>query len=315
MNIIKFKDQIKLGDDMFNTFLKGRYAYWIHMRYAVPLEFITQKDYIAMESDINNLIDGSSNKGKDKHYWDLWKEDKLQGYVDETATEEINNVLPLIRDNKFTTDSDITLDEIKKFRTWLASTLLTFDQDAKGNQKNEFYTEEFAHVLEYYKNHMYDDTVKWLIKYGKPNQTTPYQTPSKCGCSSNNQVSDFSDITYDTCDPIYIYKNNIYNDMVLKFGNIDFWINFSELFLAEFKAYIDNIIRLNLPLKTPQYQSDFSGCNTLNESEQQLLLDVLKRLSYSLELILSKDVSIHRNQISKSFQDWAKMLYENMEWA
>ena len=57
MNIIKFKDQIRPLDDLFNTYLKGKYAYWIQMRYVVPFEYISQAEYIKYESDQTEIKD------------------------------------------------------------------------------------------------------------------------------------------------------------------------------------------------------------------------------------------------------------------
>ena len=53
MNIIKLKD-ILMPDfypvaNLFNTKLKGKYAYWVKMRYIFPLDSIDYDTYIKYE--------------------------------------------------------------------------------------------------------------------------------------------------------------------------------------------------------------------------------------------------------------------------
>ena len=50
MNIIKFKDIIVNGDDVFNKKFKGKYAYWVHMKYAMSFDDISTTDYVRYET-------------------------------------------------------------------------------------------------------------------------------------------------------------------------------------------------------------------------------------------------------------------------
>ena len=109
MNIIKLKDQIRPGDDLFNTYLKGKYAYWIQMRYIVPFDFISTGQYVDMESDITKLT-GWKERGlkcPDPYYWDL-RVSNIEAWVDSEGTEEANNLNKFLIHNKFTADSTVS---------------------------------------------------------------------------------------------------------------------------------------------------------------------------------------------------------------
>ena len=103
---------------------------------------------------------------------------------------------------------DITVDEVKKFRTWLAKTILTFDVGSKGIQRNELFTQEQTYVLQYYANNMYDDVVKKLSGFN--NQVSQQIKTSSCGCSSVDLNSLYS---IESCDMLGTYRKNLYNEM------------------------------------------------------------------------------------------------------
>lgn len=56
MNLIKFKEDVVLGQDWYNNNLRGRYSYWIRCRYVVPLDSINANMYVSFETTINNLL-------------------------------------------------------------------------------------------------------------------------------------------------------------------------------------------------------------------------------------------------------------------
>ena len=328
MNIIKFKDSIRPSDELFNTYLKGKYAYWVHMRYVVPFEVITPEEYVFCEHD-NTYLKKFAGK-----YRDIFKDKALSAWVDEIETESINDVQKYIRANKHTTDPTLTIDEVKKFRTWLAKELLLMDQTVSGKQKNELYSEEFTHVLEYYAQGMYDDTIKWLNKYNQSNiilnnnkstcgcvpvlndislngVSITSKTNPNCGCSSS--ANDVNLLSGGLCDPILVYKQAIKSKMVEYFGDMNFWLQFSTGFLSEFKAYIDNIIRLNLPFGSTHY-TNFDDCLCAKSSSQLAAMEILGRLARALELMISGETIGNRNYISDAFIDWSRDLYEIMYW-
>lgn len=315
MNIIKFKDHIRLNDPLFNTYLKGKYAYWIQMRYVVPFDFITRDQYVAFENDIEGLI-GWRKRGCAKpevNYWDIYSSN-LEAYVDVDETESANNIIPFSRHNSFTTDDDLTLDEVKKFRTWLANACLDFDRNDNGKQKYQFYTEEFTDILEYYAKGMHDKTTKMLaripVEFGVDVLNIKGSSCTVCGDGQN-----LYNMKSGLCDPLSTYRKFVYSEMVKKFGDTDFWADFPDIFLLEFKQYIDNIIRLDLPLATSEYTSVFKDCACQSNPEQIFATETLKRLSTSLGYMIDGEVQGNKNFISKAFMDWATSLYENMEWA
>ena len=44
------------------------------------------------------------------------------------------------------------------------------------------------------------------------------------------------------------------------------------------------------------------------------MLKILQQLSNSLNYIINNDILGHKNYISTAFNNWAKYLYESMEW-
>ena len=312
MNIIKFKDKIidnpeviaeSEKRDFFNNHLKGKYAYWIHMRYAVPFESLTDYDYVNIEEDINELFNS------DIEYLDTYNyELVMKDYVDIEETNSINNSLTYIHKNKFTTDSDITLEELKVFRTWLAEELLVFYDGSIFNDKE-------LQVLQYYAKLMYDDVVKNLSPdyFGGPTVNIETEVVG-CGCCGDSNLSTLYNTSINTCDPLNIYRTNIYNEMVKMFSNIDFWNQFSKEFLTEFKIYIDNIIKTGLPLTKSTFTSTFIDCGCRPDSSQMDNTNILYRLSTSLKYYLEDDVINHKNYIYDSLKDWSSLLYEQMYW-
>lgn len=316
MNIIKLKDIIKPNDDFFNNHLKGKYAYWIHMRYIVPLSLMGHEGYVACEEDVNKLLkkeDGTYPKPYGVPYIDVYDCD-ITPYVDICATEKANNIMFYYMQNNYVTDSNITLDEIKKFRTWLASQLLKFDQNNLGEQKYTIYTDQETHVIQYYANGMYDNIIKYLTFFGSTiNDLNINSNP--CGCMGSSNLSSLYNTELTTCDPLSIYKKNIYEKMVEMFSNINFWTQFPTEFINEFKKYIDNIIDCNLKLVKTNYESNFVDCTcSTNNDEQADNISILKRLSESLGYIIDKNVLSRKNYINSALNDWSKYLYEIMEW-
>ena len=288
------------------------------------------------------VIEPQSLKDFDNIPYDLLKDLLIEGesIIDVEKTDLANDVTYYLASNKYNPDSDITLEELKNFRTWLATYLLAFDQDEEGEQKYTLYDDNTTHMLQYYVSGMYDDVVKYLSAFNSP-LVSLSSTTSACGCNGigtvgglvtqnyiqNNVVSkancgcDTSALagkySISSCDPIMIYKRNIYIKMVETFSKIDFWTQFASLFLVDFKKYIDGIIGYNLPLTTSQFVSVFADCGCLSQAdaEQQKNIAILKELSKSLQYIIDNEVSGHKNFIQNAFTQWSSLLYENMQWS
>ena len=157
---------------------------------------------------------------------------------------------------------------------------------------------------------MYDDVIKWLNKYGQ--FITEFNlNKSSCGCIP--KATDMNSAVLSVCDPINIYRQSIKSKMVEYFGDPDFWIQFPVEFLSEFKAYVDNIIRLNLPFEADKY-TNFNDCLCGKSSNQLAAIEILKRLTKALELMVSGVATGNKNYISDALRDWARDLYELMYW-
>ena len=330
MNIIKLKDVIMPDifekSRFFNKYLKGKYAYWVQMRYIVPmgLEFdeytgemtgMKHEGYVACESNIKRLLrkeDGTLPTPFGSECFDIFEEDIIP-FIDQVETDLINSTSNFRIKNQFTTDSDITIEEVKKFRTWLATTLLSLDQSEKGEQMNVLYTDIQTHVLSYYSNSMYDKTIQILSEF--KNSPQRIVEKSSCCCNNSNNLSALYNENIQLCDAVNEYRMNLYNVMVSMFSDIEFWTRLPKEFIYEIKKYIDNIITLNLPLKGSNQIEKYVDCGCVsNNNDQDQYIYILKRLSTSLKYIYDSDVIGHKNYIIDALRDWSTELYEYMEW-
>lgn len=307
--------ETEIYSDFFNKHLKGKYAYWVQMRYIVSFDHMRHEGYVACEEDITKLLvnqDGSYPKPYGAPCIDVYDPVILK-YIDTVETDRINSVRDLRMKNKYVTDEDITLDEIKLFRTWLATEILMMDQSNTGDQRKIYLDDIETHVLEYYANNMYDSTIKVLSEFGSPTVSLLESKLSDCGCSHGSNLSSIYDTSLNVCDPVNIYRKNIYNKMVQMFSSIEFWLQWSPEFIGEIKKYVDNIISVNLPLIPSKLDDGFVDC-TCKLNNDNNYIDILKRLSISLEYIENNDIQGHKNYINDSLRDWSTILYENMQW-
>lgn len=269
----------------YNETLKGRYAYWVKMEYIVPLEEIDYQQYISLERVLDTL--------------DYIKSDDLYDYIDLEETDRINNISEFVLRNNTVTDALITLQEIKKFRTWLAESLLSL----KDN-----YDEATRHMIEYYKNGLYDDIIKYLDMFGGIDINISY-TGSSCGCCEGKEIYDINALT--NCDAINIYRNDIEQYMISIFSDYKFWEQYSIDFLKTFKLYIDNIIKVGLPL-VKTHNNIYIDCACVDNTDSNYNI-ILLNLSKSLEYIINSDISGHKNFINDSLKKWSN-IYPIMEW-
>jgi hypothetical protein len=319
MNIVKLKDVIMPDEytisEFFNKNLKGKYAYWVKMRYIFPLDSLDYETYIKYEQMSDIQLAGH---GIHKHI-DLYGEDCCmiqfaKKYIDATETEMANDIHQFKTSNMYVADFDIDINDLRTFRTWLANELLLLNTGDNGNYLS-LYTPDQIHMLEYYKNNMYDDVVKALSTFGGNNEsniTLEQLGQSTCGCSSD--LSSLYNLSVNVCDSMTIYRKNIYTHMVEMFSKIDFWSQFPSPFILEFKKYIDNIIKCNFKLTKSQYISEYADCGCINNDEQADLIAILKRLSQSLQYIADNNTIGNKNYINDSLRDWSSRLYELMEW-
>ena len=287
MNLVKFKDI--LVDEKFNIYFKNKYAILCNMKYAVPLN-ISSVDYNKIERGEAQLSDFNYS------YIDI---DSYNNYIDAVETEKINNINKYIYKNNHSTDQTLTLEQLKIFRAWLATELLSLSD----------YNDDVKNMLEYYKSNMYDEVVKCLSLY--PKNISLYNITSSCGCNTSisSQLESIS-----SCDPISVYRNSIYNCMVYNFSRIDFWNEFPIEFFKLFKLYIDNILNIGLYLGNSKYPMELKSCECTDLDSHKINEQYLLNLQQSLEYIINDDISGHKMFIATSFANWAKYVYELMSW-
>lgn len=317
MNIIKLND-ILMPDEcrfskLFNEQLKGKYAYWIQMRYIFPLESLDYKTYIEYEQLSNFHMMGANILPHIDMYDDECNMYSFtQTYVDHDATETANSISKYITSNGYVTDSDIDLEKIRKFRSWLASEILALSTGNDGEYL-DFITNEQAHMLEYYKNNMYNEVIKQLNVFGFENAFTLLDINKKtCGCC-NNATNLYTLSNGMSCNALEIYKKNIHTLMVQTFENVDFWLQFNKGFIELFKKYIDNIIKAGLIINIETSNVLYNVCKC-SDSSINASNEMLQRLSQALQYMIDDEVKGHSNFIHDALYDWAEYLYDRMSW-
>lgn len=318
MNIIKLKDIIMSENNnistLFNEKLKGRYAYWIHMRYIVPFDYMRHEGYVACEEDITKLLkkeNGTYPKPYGCPYIDMYEENMcIMRYIDLEATDYANNISRFRIDNETATDNNITIDMLKNFRTWLAQTLLDMNNIKDSLDGDIRFGEDIKHILYYYANNMYNDVIKYLSMFSNSREISDVK--KKCDCCMSSDLISLTTIS--DCNSIDLYRNSIKNKMIELFSSISFWRQWNDDFLKLFKLYIDNIIRINLKINIPSNNiSVYYDCGC-NENGQDTNMEILRRLSQSLQYIINNEYITHKNYISDSLFDWSSKLYEYMQW-
>jgi hypothetical protein len=303
MNIVKFKDIYltqenadQLTEDemiLFNKWFKGRYAYVVNWTWCVPFDVMTEAEYVLVSEQ--NAIGEYVNL--------LYS--SILNLVDQSTTSRINSVELYKNLNKFVSDDEITLDELKNFRNWMAENLLEI--------RTNLLSGEFE-TLSYYKEDMFDQVIKSLSLFTTNTQpTVTYVNQKSCNCMTSNIKSNMT-IT-NQCDAVSEYRRGIYNRMVELFSDYTYWIELDG-FIAEFKRYIDGIISYNLPLYTSQYVNVFDDCTCASQTDalQQRGIRAMKNLSQALQYIIDNDVTGHKNFINTSLNVFASEYYEMMKW-
>ena len=314
MNIVKIKDvhlpvdpdtKEPLVDPTIFEYVKDKYCYLINWKWIVPFEYTVDEQKITFNDYIECSTDDKAPE--DYPYANLLDYVNL-GLVDFALTEKANSIAIFIEANYFSSDNDITLDELKKFRTWLAQTLLRVLVDVENYDITE--------MLKYYAENMFDTTVQHLTHFVPKNSVDILNAAVKntCGCASQTTVNTVGTIT--TCDALLLYRKAVYEKMVEIFSDISFWSELEPELLLEIKKYIDGIIHHNLPLYKVDYVSDLYDCGCLSDADasQERLIGYLKSLSKAFEMMAEGKVQGNRNFIGDALNRWAAYLYERMYW-
>ena len=348
MNIVKLKDIILDEScglspekiELFKTQFKGRYVHCINWTYLVPLEAMNNETAIELSKelckksleptvavdDLQAIQKDITTTSIDQYPW--FYLDELAAYVDENDTEKVNAIYKYIEYNSFTPDKELTLEEIKKFRTWLATVLFNLLFPEPDVEKNTIAT-----MLNYYKNEMNDNVIDTLASFHVDmpqvsiytagvqgvtgiNVLSPVKK-SSCSCAQSSTAALLAQpSSVSVCDPIAIYRKALYSQMVDVFSDINFWMQCGKDLLLEIKRYIDAIIKLNLPLTASQYVSELYDCNCLTstDSAQERLMSILKNLSTAFDYMANNNVTGNKNFIGDTLNQWATKLYEIMRW-
>lgn len=315
MNIVKLKDvlmpeEFKMSE-FFNSELKGKYAFWVQMRYIFPLDSLCYQKYIKYEQmDPMDFLKETTLPHIDLYSEEYCMIDFVNMFIDLCETEEINNIYEFKASNEYVTDSDIDISAIRVFRTWLASELLKLNTGLYGEYLGK-YSMEVVHMLEYYKNGMYNDVIKYLEIFGGIN-TSFSNVTSSCGCCNSNS-SILSLVTISTCDAKQIYIDNLHKLMVATFEEPSFWMSVNRDFVKIFKKYIDNIIKAGMVVNIPKLTDKYIECNC-NNTENTSNNTMLSKLSIALGYIIDEDVAGHINYIHDALYNWAEYLYDYMIW-
>lgn len=319
MNIVKILDAhvpVDFTDDAKVVFgyLKDKYCYLINWKWIVPFEYTVVDNETGEENTFSfsteQYIECSINNHAPIEGYPYAEYTQYVAYhlIDIALTEKANSIARFIEANNFSSDSDITLDELKKFRTWLAQTLLRVLVDVESYDITE--------MLKYYAENMFDTTVQHLTHF-VPKQSVDILNAiakSTCGCASKNNTNLIGSVT--TCDALLLYRKAVYEKMVEIFSDISFWSELEPELLLEIKKYIDGIIHHNLPLYTVDYVSDLYDCGCLSDADasQERLMGYLKSLSRAFEMMAEGKVQGNRNFIGDALNRWAAYLYERMSW-
>lgn len=319
MNIIKLKDTLMPDkynmSEMYNKHLKGKYAYWIQMRYIVPFDFMRHEGYVACEEDITKLLmkdDGTYPKPYGCPYIDMYDEDRcIIRFIDLAETDRANNISEFRTANTQVSDHDLTIAELKLFRRILATLLLDYN-NIYINESGSVIDNTEKSVLDYYANDMVDEVVKGLLMFSNQ-QVITIPTSSTCGCSSMATLSSLN-VSLDVCDPISIYRKSVYNKMVAMFSDVDFWKRWPKELLITMKKYIDNILRVGLVINNSATDPSIYKDCTCNGSDSNSNQNILEKLSKSLDYMIEGQEKNHYNYIKDSLYNWSSLLYEFMQW-
>lgn len=316
MNIVKLRDIIMPNEctfaEFFNKNLKGKYAYWVKMRYIFPMNSIDYITYIKYEQlDEADFIKQDINPHIDLYNDECCMLNFSQIYIDHEETSLINDVNEYKILNTHSTDSDLDLNKIRNFRAWLANEILLYNKKEDGTYLSKL-SEPQIHMLEYYKNDMYNEVVKQLNIFGIENNIS-FINKTGCSCCSTNIAGLYNNLlTNSDCNALDIYSKNIHNLMVQTFEDVNFWLSFNKEFIQVFKKYIDNIIRVGLVITESDNNELYIKCNCNNPNN--IFIDLLENLSDALQYIINDDIALHSNFIHDSLYNWAEKLYDKMSW-
>lgn len=242
-------------------------------------------------------------------YADLWEGNFswLTPLIDIEETDRVNDVKEYKIHNDYIPDDDITIDELKCFRTWVAQSMLDVRDDWSDDER---------HMLQYYAGGMSDEVVKWLTQFASVRVSVIPAEGKTCGCSGTGNLSSLYGDALSVCDSLSIYRDNIKKAMITLFSKIETWEKMPAGFLTTMIKYLQGIIKANLPLTTLTL-SDLWGCECVRDplTGQTSAQALLGQLISALTWIRDGKISGHKNNITTTLTHWSTELYERMEWS
>lgn len=292
MNIVKFKDVILEGDDLFNTYLKGQYVYAINWQWLHPIT-----------PDFGNREYISASKNPLELTIRIGYTDYID-YIDMDETTRINDVKLFMYKNTQKTDIDITIEDVKKFRTNLAIWLWDY------NLINENFDVKIRTMVNYYRQNMNDETTRILINIMgttySPVTVSTFVSSNTCGCGSTNVQQLQSS---GSCNTLDTYVQAIHFIMFNTFSDYTFWLDKTEICQRMIK-YLQTIINQNLPLTT---ETDVINCSTIHIDYQLRHQQQLQNVITALEYIVNDDINGNKNFITQALRGFAEM-YDRLQW-
>lgn len=283
MNIVKIKDTVKPNDVLWNKFFKGKYAFWIHMRYLVPLEHMSIGEYVKAEQ--SGCVQSEYHVDTLKHDVDL--------YIDYSETERLFNVNKYLNINKFVPVGEITMDDIRNFRSWMAGVFYDLSSEATGQ-----------HVWNFYKNSMWDEVCKWLC-LDIPTQQVQ-ATLSGCGCNTSLHSLQVNG----SCDPLLEYRRRMKATLVKMF-TLQFLTEQDPKVLNQIRLYIESILASNLVFGASK---DFKDCSCGTSQNELHLRALCERFAKTLSAIIDGSWKERINYHTDNTKNWIDQVYELMTW-
>lgn len=312
--------------NIFNKYFKGKYVWLLNDSFVVPFEEDMKEGDETRGLKLNEFNDMSKLSITDteselinheKIFFELvdFLDDGIYNpvFIDIVNTEKCQSVGRWIGFNSFEPDEDITIEELKVFRTWLAAQLYNIFK-SKTDIKDIDEHEKTLSMLEYYANGMNDNATLLIEKFADSSYNVMPKT-NNCACTSS---FDITTTNVNSCDILMTYRNNMHEFMVSKFSDVKFWLASSEdsLFILDVIKYINGIIKYDFPFNAIDKSFGYGDCSCLNSqnSLQESAIELLKQLKQSFEYISEGEQDHHKNFIYNILLKWSDILYEQMLW-
>ncbi len=327
MNIVKFKDIMLDETDprapLFNEKFRGKYCWCVNWKWCVSFDDMDEVAYCAASS-ADSVPEGT----------EFLLITDCGDLADQDAVTRINSIDSYILSNSYV-PSEFTLDQIKKFRTFTAESLLA-NSIAWDTEYDETLSDKITKMLTYYKNGMLDEVIKTLAAFSDSaalnvtgtytdcgcggttsgasvvlkDQSGMYRSASSCGCSSANAAL----LLANTCDCVGLYRGKIRNFMIDIFSDWRFWDKVTDTVVPDMIEMLKAILEAGLPLSFNSTDVIYGDCSCLGGNTDEAGKLIISNLIKALTYIKDEDVVAHKNFVKNSLFAWASKLYEWMEW-